>query len=355
MFTRCIHCCSDLGTNEILEHFPVGHKLAFDSERGRLWVICPHCARWNLTPLEERWETVEDCERLFRNERLRAQTPNIGYALGRDSTGLVRIGRPLRPEFAAWRYGREFSRRHERRITMVAAAGFATAGVLLGSAYVGAGMIVPQLAVIGFNVARSFFRVPTDVELPRGPGRAWTVSGDGTMLLPDPATGWYLTVRHHFGHVEYRGADARRMLASLLTRWNRTGGHDALVRAAVAEVQERPGDDLFRSVAQTSEGLWSLDEPKQREYDNNEWMAHQPRPLNRAGISRLPPVRRLALEMALHEHTEQRALEGELSELESAWREAEEIAGIADNLLVPPHAEEFIRKHSPSSSDGQHK
>jgi hypothetical protein len=175
------------------------------------------------------------------------------------------------------------------------------------------------------------------------------------MVLPDPATGWYLTVRHHFGHVEYRGAEARRMLASLLTRWNRTGGHDALVRAAVAEVQERPGDDLFRSIAQTSEGLWSLDEPKQREYDNNEWMAHQPRPANRAGISRLPPVRRLALEMALHEHTEQRALEGELSELESAWREAEDIAGIADNLLVPPHADDFIRKHSRSASDSQDK
>ena len=38
--------------------------------------------------------------------------------------------------------------------------------------------------------------------------------------------------------------------------------------------------------------------------------------------------------MAANEDTERRALEGELAELEAAWREAEEIAEIADNLLA---------------------
>jgi hypothetical protein len=40
----------------------------------------------------------------------------------------------------------------------------------------------------------------------------------------------------------------------------------------------------------------------------------------------------LALEMLLHEEAERRALDEELSELEAAWREAEEIAAIADRL-----------------------
>ena len=44
---------------------------------------------------------------------------------------------------------------------------------------------------------------------------------------------------------------------------------------------------------------------------------------------------RLALEMALHEEAELRALRGELSELERAWRDAEEIAAIADGMLTP--------------------
>jgi hypothetical protein len=39
--------------------------------------------------------------------------------------------------------------------------------------------------------------------------------------------------------------------------------------------------------------------------------------------------------MALHEESERRAMQGELAELERAWREAEEVAAIADDLLVP--------------------
>ena len=59
----------------------------------------------------------------------------------------------------------------------------------------------------------------------------------------------------------------------------------------------------------------------------------------------MPKSTRLALEMALHEERERRAVEGELWVLERAWREAEEIAEIADNLLVPKRARRFIRRH----------
>jgi hypothetical protein len=53
---------------------------------------------------------------------------------------------------------------------------------------------------------------------------------------------------------------------------------------------------------------------------------------------------RLALEMALHEEAERRAMEGELQELERAWRDAEEIAAIADSMFVPESVEEQFRK-----------
>ena len=48
--------------------------------------------------------------------------------------------------------------------------------------------------------------------------------------------------------------------------------------------------------------------------------------------------------MALHEEAERRAMQGELAELERAWREAEEIAHIADNLLVPASVGERIEQ-----------
>ena len=36
---------------------------------------------------------------------------------------------------------------------------------------------------------------------------------------------------------------------------------------------------------------------------------------------------------------------GDLKGLEAAWREAEEIAGISDSLLLPEGAESFLEEH----------
>jgi hypothetical protein len=92
MYSTCIFCNASLGANEALEHFPVGRRLAFDAARGRLWAVCPRCARWNLTPLEERWEAVEECERLFSSTRVRVSTAQIGLARLAEGTELVRLG-----------------------------------------------------------------------------------------------------------------------------------------------------------------------------------------------------------------------------------------------------------------------
>ena len=59
-------------------------------------------------------------------------------------------------------------------------------------------------------------------------------------------------------------------------------------------------------------------------------------------VAQLPIEARLALEMSLQEENERRALEAELAQLEQAWREAEEIAEIADNLLLPADVVERI-------------
>ncbi len=99
MYSTCLFCHADLGRNEVIEHFPVGRRLAYDAANGRLWVVCRRCERWNLTPQEERWEAIDDAERLFRGTRLRTSTENVGLARLQDGTELVRIGVPLRPEF----------------------------------------------------------------------------------------------------------------------------------------------------------------------------------------------------------------------------------------------------------------
>src|SRR5688572_19541483 len=128
MYATCLCCHSRLGTNEVIEPFPVGRRLAFDAAKGRLWVICTACGRWNLSPIEERWEAIEMCERLFRATRVRVTTDHIGLTRLGEGCELVRIGEPLRPEFAAWRYGRRFARRRTNAQLGIGAAAVA-AGV----------------------------------------------------------------------------------------------------------------------------------------------------------------------------------------------------------------------------------
>ena len=70
----------------------------------------------------------------------------------------------------------------------------------------------------------------------------------------------------------------------------------------------------------------------------------QQRPARSARLDAFDAPLRLALEMAAHEESERRALEGELALLEAAWKDAEEIAAIADNLLLPSSIEERFRK-----------
>jgi hypothetical protein len=48
--------------------------------------------------------------------------------------------------------------------------------------------------------------------------------------------------------------------------------------------------------------------------------------------------------MAVHEENERAAMEGELELLGMAWQDAEEIAAIADNLLIPAEIEEHLKR-----------
>src|ERR1700743_604841 len=145
MYSTCIFCHSDLGKNESIEHFPIGHRLAFDASRGRLWVVCRKCERWNLTPLEERWEAIEECERLFRATKLGVSTEHVGLARLREGLEVVRIGAPQRPEMAAWRYGDQFGRRRRRSMAYIGA------GMLVGGALLAADAFVTT-AVSGLAV-----------------------------------------------------------------------------------------------------------------------------------------------------------------------------------------------------------
>src|SRR3954470_20441596 len=140
MYSTCLFCNKPLGRNEAVASFPIGRRLAFDAAKGRLWVVCTECERWNLSPLEERWEAIEQAERLYRDTRRRVATDHIGLAKLHDGTVLVRIGEPLRPEFAAWRYGDQFGRRRRRQMLIAGAGITALGGLIIGGSVAGIGI-----------------------------------------------------------------------------------------------------------------------------------------------------------------------------------------------------------------------
>ena len=357
MYTTCLFCSTALGANESIEHFPVGRRLAFDADKGRLWVICRSCGRWNLTPLEERWEAIEEAERLFRGTRLRASTDHIGLARLRDGLDLVRVGNPLRPEIAAWRYGDQFGRRRQRRLLQVgviaAAGGLAVAGGLAA----GLGVVTAyKVGQVGWTFLNRGYPLNTvarvrdasvvmhDIKRRDLLTTKLAMGADGGLALHiiprDNSMGFDHTAMRQKRTLHLEGREARRAASMLFPAVNRLGGTPDEVQQAVGRL-ERAGsaEQYLADQARRGSKLTRFVAPEEsRKYVNAEDVAWK------SGLLALSTPLSLAIEMALHEDQERRALEGELTELEAAWKEAEEIGAIADSLLLPPSIDAAIAR-----------
>jgi len=290
-------------------------------------------------------------------------TDNIGLARLSEGTELIRVGKPLRPEFAAWRYGGVFRRRLHKRVALVAGAGAvaATGGLLIAGA--------PVIATAGPIAVLPFFHVIIASIALRGNVRGTTVIGengkalrvtssnlDYTRLEVDDAGEMKLHLRHSYGRQDVTGDRAWRALATLLARANRGGASTGTINDAAEmiadagdprqtialvarEAERRAGDfeEYAADVARGGRGRTFTEAFRAQQALQRRWRfsVNGVPPSNPGALHRLPRVYRLALEMALHESSEQHALDDELEALERAWREAEDIAAIADDLVVP--------------------
>ena len=348
MYTTCIFCHADLGRNEAIEEFPVGRRLAFDGAKGRLWVVCRRCERWNLSPLETRWEAIEACERAFRSTAMRASTDNIGLAKLREGLVLVRVGDPVRQEFAAWRYGDQFGRRRKRALLVSGAVATAT-----GALVAGGWLSLPGLWVTT-RMAQSWYRnqVVLKTRDPHGaPVRVLRKHLYTSRLVPDAdGSGWGLRVDHLRGWHKGSGATGRESMiihgpealglaGQLMAQANRRGGKEDTIRRAVRRLEGAGHPEAF--LPQVAHGARRAFEERAGSHVPAGGIERLRKPLP-GTLAGMGESTRLAIEMATHEQAEREALEGELKELEARWRQAEEIARIADNLLVPDSIDGFI-------------
>ncbi len=346
MFSTCIFCQKSLGSNEALEEFPVGRRLAYDPAKGRLWVVCRKCERWNLSPLEIRWEAIEACERFYHDTRLRVSTDNIGLAKLSEGLELVRIGEPQRPEFAAWRYGDQFGRRRKRFMLYGAlgvaglglvVVGGAAAGLSIGGGWYGYDMLVraamnERVAVRLKDTEGNQIRVQHK-HLQKS--RLVPVDGsDEWELHLQHAAGWRSGPSRQSSSLILTGDEAVDVAGRLMARVNASGGSQKNVQLAVGRIEEIGDPEAFILEASRESRRLQFQKAQQKRKDV--------RTVKAGALKLLPVDIRLALEMATQEQSEREAMEGELAKLEAAWQAAEEIANIADNLLVSTEAEQFI-------------
>lgn len=346
MYATCLHCAADLGRNDSIEALPIGRRIAFDRALGRLWVVCRACERWNLTPFDTRWEAVEQCEEAFRGTRVRVSTDHIGLARLRDGTDLVRIGAPQRPEFAAWRYGDQFGRRRRRNLMTgvgtLAGVGVAASGMIAAGAGIAAVLPIIHVASMikllqthkqhghpavqrddGTWVAP--LGTPRLIDMAHTEGKwgvevgIWASGRTQQDVLPASWVQRSQAEKNEIGRVQLSATQAIPLLRRVLPSVNKAGAGAGIIRDGVALIEEVGGPEHF--------ALWAT---RQR----RDWAAKSTFG-DTGDLTQIPVAARLAFEMALHEDTERRALEGELAVLEAAWQDAEAIARIADTLTIP--------------------
>lgn len=336
MYSRCISCNGRLGSNTAVEAFPFGRRLAFDQERGRLWVVCRRCSRWNLTPIEERWEAIEECELLFEGAVRRYSTENIGLARHGSGLDLVRVGRPKGGEFAFWRYGDVFTSRWIRNAVWAGVGAVAGTVGVYGTVVAGGATLVGLSGLYNAGFVLNLVRPVAKVRRSRYE----------TFTIRRKHLGKLCVVSHEDGATELRldwwgepsvritGEDVGPVLLKALPVLNRSGSKADLDRA-VGEILEKGGPAAYAASALADE-RWK------------KWAGVRPKPIESAEVgyvSSIPVHLRLGLEMALAEQREEEALSGEMSALEAAWQEAEEIAAIADNLILPENWLAFRDRH----------
>jgi len=332
MFTTCGFCAGSLGGDGGASGLGVGRRFAYDAHRSRAWVICQRCARWNLTPFDDRETSINALETMASAGRVAATSEHV--ALVRcGSYDIVRVGQPRRPEYATWRYGERVKARERERLKfIIPATAVAIGGMVAFNFAVGGSMgamlgQVPSMADALYTGIIGNRKV-ADIEPPvcdrcgqpmvlkakhmQHARLTHTTHADLALMLSCPKCKAY--------GAQLEGLDAERALRAGLTFVNLKKGKRIKKKAeeAAGYVDRHGGPETFIRLTTR------IEKP----------------------VGSLVGTEALALEMAVDE-------QAELRELERQWQQAEEIANIADGLLIDPSVDDALRKlRKPDQPDG---
>jgi hypothetical protein len=193
---------------------------------------------------------------------------------------------------------------------LVGAGGLAVLGVI-ATAGIATGVITTGLLGQSGNFVnlwvngRVMLKVPTD----QGVLKYKRMDLISSRFTLDDDGVWLLTVgKGRKKERVFRGSEAERVAGLVLPKVNASGARPANVQRAVGEIERAGGPEAYLSLVIASPMAQTR---------------RAARPERAGRIGYFPTPTRLALEMALHEEQERRALQGELKALELAWKTAE--------------------------------
>ena len=343
MYSDCLRCNRSLGRNTELARLPVGRRIAFDSTKARLWVVCPSCDQWNLVPIEERWEALEECEKVVAEAATRVDGGGLGVARTAGGIELLRANGISNADIANARYGHRIANR--QRLLQVS---FAALGVLAAAAGIRATLSSgsPLVGVyIGIAAAYWLFHIWRNP--PRGWVRVVRTTGQSTIVWPwqlrevrlaAPAPNKLpeLVLPGLGAEVRLRGDEAVDFLTAFLPKVNGADCVDASLGRAISMVSEAEAQGR-RLITEVRRKRSRRKRPPPQENLRPwqriaMWMVHRP-------LVDIAPEDRLALEMAVMEEAEQRELTRYAKSLTQALEDEGEIAELADDLLTPPQVQ----------------
>jgi hypothetical protein len=321
VFSTCAFCAGELGGDGGPSGLGVGRRFSFDPWKSRAWVICQRCGRWNLTPFDERIDTINALDRMAASGRVAATTAQVAL-IRAGPYDVVRVGQPPRVEMATWRYGELIKAREKERMKVVVPVAIVVVGltVAINAAAGGSmGAFMGQIPGISNSIYTGmvgYRKVPIEPPICARCGKVMVLRAK---------------------HVkEARLQCSTHTDLALLLKCRSCRGEGALLEGADAETALRSGltyVNLSRTrklKKKASEAALQVDASGGAE----SFLARQARREVKVGAYK--GAEALALEMAVDEQVE-------LRELERQWRDAEEIADIADNLLVDPTVEDALR------------
>lgn len=337
---------------------PIGRRLAYDARRGRLWIVCTRCQEWSLTPLEERWEAIEECERLFSSATVHvaSRVPSSTICLAQcGDVELLRIGDAPRDEIANARYGPRLLRRQALRRKLATIGGIAAGAVvgelILFGTSTGSMQATVYLAGAGLFYACWIGWFARDFRLVRfhrvGDSTVWLTARDLLSVMVPPhgkhheLNGTDLSLWNGKSDERFRHDSALVPLAAVVPALNASGGSPLTIAAAVKLV-----DDAEAAVRHEAPNPTSLRDRKGRAA----WQRLlQGTKGSEAYLYQRPLVERLALEMAVAEELERAALEQEAAKVNIRVADESEVAAIADNMFLPQGVLDWIARYEARS------